>query len=124
MKLSSAHLERRLVFHRLLQQFDDNRRANPRRAWDFLAAAHIVGQTSFRLHCRVHWLMLCFAVRTRNGRETLGQLLRLGLVPLGHLMQRLPLGNTGRSNVSAFQKMQVAPGLQTLIAAATPSIKP
>jgi hypothetical protein len=38
-----------------------------------------------------------------------GQLLRLLLVPLGHLSGRFPLGNTGRSHVSAFRPMSVAP---------------
>ncbi|UUZ66611.1 DUF3703 domain-containing protein (plasmid) [Polaromonas sp. P1-6] len=80
-------------------------------AWDFLSAAHIVGQTDFLLHCRVHWTMLLFAVRSRDGAEVSGQLFRLGLVPLGHVLRRLPLGNMGRSNVSAFQSMPVAPRL-------------
>jgi hypothetical protein len=37
------------------------------------------------------------------------------LIPLGHLFQRLPLGNVGRANVSAFVPMPVAPQLVELI---------
>lgn len=59
--------------------------------------------------------MLLFAAKTRDGCEVLGQLFRLGLVPMGHLFQRLPLGNIGRANVSAFQSMSVAPKLAELI---------
>ena len=37
------------------------------------------------------------------------------LVPLGHLSGRLPLGNTGRSNVSAFAAMDVKPEIRALV---------
>ena len=59
--------------------------------------------------------LISFAAKTRDGGEVLGQLFRLGLVPIGHLFQRLPLGNIGRANVSAFQSMPVAPKLTELI---------
>jgi len=35
--------------------------------------------------------------------------MRLALVPLGHVTGRLPLGNSGRSDVSAFVSMAVEP---------------
>ncbi|MDZ4127794.1 MAG: DUF3703 domain-containing protein [Hydrogenophaga sp.] len=38
-------------------------------------------------------------------------------MPLGHLLGRLPLGNTGRSHVGAFRPMQVAPELLATIRA-------
>ncbi len=83
-----------------------------------LEAAHVVGQTVFELHCQVHMAMLRMAWRQRNLKEIAGQLMRLGLVPLGHLTGRLPLGNTGRSDVSAFKPMQPSAAVAWLIAAA------
>lgn len=59
--------------------------------------------------------MLGLAWRTRDLAEVSGQLLRLLLVPLGHLLGRLPLGNTGRSSVGAFRPMLVAPELLATI---------
>lgn len=108
-------MDARPIFDALLRQFHASPQMDTEAAWDLLSAAHIVGQTDFRMHCRVHWAMLSFAAKTRDGGEVLGQLFRLGLVPIGHLFQRLPLGNIGRANVSAFQSMPVAPKLTELI---------
>ena len=78
-------------------------------------AAHIVGQTQFGLHLRSHALMLQYAIQIRAWTEAVGQLLRLALVPVGHLVGRLPIGNSGRATVSAFQPMSVSPDLQRMI---------
>ncbi len=105
----------RPVFDTLLRQFHASPQTDTEAVWALLSAAHIVGQTDFRMHCRVHWAMLSFAAKTRDGGEVLGQVFRLGLVPMGHLFKRLPLGNIGRANVSAFESMPVAPRLAALI---------
>lgn len=44
-----------------------------------------------------------------------GQLFRIALVPLGHLTDRLPLGNPGKAGVSAFESMLVSPDILQLI---------
>jgi hypothetical protein len=87
-------------------------------AWLALEAAHVVGQRHLKPHLETHALMLGLAVRTRDWPEAAGQLFRLALVPLGHLTGRLPLGNPGRSTVSAFQPLPVHPELIALIAQA------
>lgn len=84
-------------------------------AWDHLERAHIVSQTQLGPHIHSHWKMLLLALRLRDGREVVGQLFRLALAPLGNLMGRLPIGNTGRSNVSAFQKMKVPADLERFV---------
>ena len=84
-------------------------------AWHLLEAMHVLGQTRLVPHARSHWYMLRLAWQTRNLSELSGQLLRLLLVPFGHLFGRLPLGNTGRAYISAFQPMAVAPELWTTI---------
>jgi hypothetical protein len=60
---------------------------------------------------RVHLAMLGYAIRLRQPREIIGQLARLALAPIGTITGRIPRGNTGRSNVSAFQPMPIPPGL-------------
>ena len=87
-------------------------------AWLYLEAAHVVGQLHIRPHLQTHAHMLGLAWRTRDWSEAAGQVLRLALVPLGHLSGRLPLGNPGRSTVSAFEPLPVRPELAGLIAQA------
>jgi hypothetical protein len=88
-------------------------------AWLYLEAAHIVGQLHLRPHLQTHAHMLGLSLRTRDWPEAAGQMLRLALVPLGHLSGRLPLGNPGRSTVSAFEPLPVRPELADLIARAS-----
>ena len=76
-------------------------------AWRHLERAHILSQPHLGLHLASHWSMLRFAIELRDWRETAGQIVRLALAPLGALTGRIPVGNTGRSNVSAFQPMPV-----------------
>ena len=59
--------------------------------------------------------MLGLAIRSRDGSEIVGQLARLGLAPLGNLTGRLPIGNSGRANVSAFLTMPVPEDLRDLV---------
>lgn len=89
------------------------------RAWLYLEAAHIVGQRHLRPHWQIHAHMLGLSLHTRDWPEAAGQMLRLALVPLGHLSGRLPLGNPGRSTVSAFEPLPVRPELADLIARAS-----
>lgn len=84
-------------------------------AWHLLEAMHVIGQTRLLPHAQTHGLMLKLALRTRNLTELNGQILRLLLVPFGHLLNRLPLGNNGRANVSAFKPMTVSPELMVTI---------
>lgn len=84
-------------------------------AFALLERAHVLGQSFFWPHWRVHGWMLRVGLAQRNRREVLGQLWRLALTPLGHISGRLPIGNTGRANISAFQPLPIAPELQRLL---------
>lgn len=92
-------------------------------AWLYLEAAHVLGQLHLQPHLHTHILMLGLAWRTREWPEAAGQVLRLALVPLGHLSGRLPLGNPGRSTVSAFEPLPVRPELAELIAQAAQPLR-
>jgi hypothetical protein len=83
--------------------------------WQSLERAHILSQIELRPHLYVHWLMLRLAMRLGDGREIIGQAVRLALAPLGSLSSRIPWGNTGRSTVSAFMYMPIPADLRDVL---------
>lgn len=84
-------------------------------AFGALERAHVLGQLDIVPHVRVHWQMLRVGWAMGDRREVTGQLMRIALVPVGHLIGRLPVGNTGGANVSAFTPMTIARELERLI---------
>jgi hypothetical protein len=82
------------------------------RAWHHLERVHIVSQPYLGPHLASHGAMLGFAIRRRDWSEVMGQIVRIILAPIGAVTGRLPVGNTGRSNVSAFAPMPVPDDLQ------------
>lgn len=84
-------------------------------AWRHLERAHIISQPYLVQHLASHYAMFKFAMRQRDAKEIIGQLIRLALAPLGALTGRIPLGNTGRSNVSAFKPMPIPDDLSELL---------
>lgn len=84
-------------------------------AWTALETTHILAQPYLWLHLGSHGRMLRYALARRDAREVIGQLFRLFLVPLGTISGRLPVGNTGRARVSAFQPMPIPRDLLALI---------
>lgn len=107
--LSSARqlLDGELIAYRLARGESD-----AAAAWRALERAHIISQPFLTLHIASHMAMLKFAIDERNIPEIIGQLARLALAPLGALTGRIPIGNTGRSNVSAFEPMPVPEDLK------------
>ncbi|MHA6316588.1 DUF3703 domain-containing protein [Altererythrobacter sp. CAU 1778] len=84
-------------------------------AWHHLERAHVVAQDRLGPHCVSHWRMLELAWRTRDWRELLGQIFRLSLAPIGNITRRLPIGNSGRSNVSAFARLEIEPEISRVL---------
>jgi ligand-binding SRPBCC domain-containing protein len=76
-------------------------------AWTALERVHIIAQPHMGMHIDSHITMLGYAIATRDMKEIMGQTLRLILAPLGNITGRLPIGNTGRANVSAFKPMPI-----------------
>ena len=85
---------------------------NVRAAFGHLERAHVLGQMATAFHVRVHWLMLCWAVRHRQPREAVGQLTRIVGAATKTAMGWVPQGNTGGSNVSPFRRMPIPVELQ------------
>lgn len=80
-----------------------------------LERAHLLGQLDLFPHLRVRWQVLGVGWSTGDWREVTGQVVRIALVPIGHLFRRLPVGNTGGTNVSAFKPIDIAPELKRLL---------
>lgn len=105
-----AHLEGEFAAHRTARAA-----GNTDAAWAALERAHVLSQPALGAHVRVHARMLSFAVALRDPREAFGQLARLALAPLGSLTGRIPWGNTGRANVSAFAPMPLPEDLRAVL---------
>lgn len=84
-------------------------------AFHHLERAHVLGQRYLLAHLQVHLWMLRVGWAQRDLHEMVGQITRLLLIPLGHLTRRLPLGNTGGANVSAFRPMPIAQDLDAIL---------
>lgn len=117
--------ERRIVYARLVRGFTDTAAARQALAmqWIWLEAAHVVGQHDVGLHFDSHRRMLALARQVRDWKEVAGQLARLALLPLGHLLRRIPTGNIGRSTVPITREMQPPETVQVLIDWATLAAK-
>ncbi|MGV3492284.1 MAG: DUF3703 domain-containing protein, partial [Ramlibacter sp.] len=104
--LTSA--ERRIVYARLVRGYADTAAAGETGGvlWTWLEAAHVVGQHDPGLHLDSHRRMLGLASARRDWREAAAQVLRIVLLPFGHLLRRIPAGNTGRGNVPVTRRMQ------------------
>lgn len=117
--------ERRIVYARLIRGWTETAGSGKEleTQWTWLMAAHVVGQHDLRMHFDSHRRMLALARATRDWGEVLGQVLRIALLPLGHLLKRIPVGNIGRSTVPVTQAMQPPEPVQVLIDWATLATK-
>ena len=117
--------ERRIVYARLVRGHADtvSQGHETELQWTWLMAAHVVGQHHAGMHFDSHCRMLALARETRDWKEAAGQLLRIALLPLGHLLRRIPTGNIGRSTVPVTREMQPPETVQVLIDWATLATK-
>ncbi|WJN60268.1 DUF3703 domain-containing protein [Pseudomonas sp. SO81] len=89
-------------------------RGEPNVALTWLERAHILGQRLSLAHARAHWLMLRAGWQLRDWREVVGQLPRIFAALLFSRLW-VPLGNSGRARVSAFQPMPLSEELRRLL---------
>jgi sterol desaturase/sphingolipid hydroxylase (fatty acid hydroxylase superfamily) len=76
--------------------------------------AHVLGQPRTRTHVRSHVAFLRWAIRQRDAREIVGQLLRIAAAALFTWLW-MPRGNTGGARVSAFRPMPVPTEISNLM---------
>ncbi len=83
-------------------------------AFHHLERAHILSQRYTLEHVHVHWLMLRLGASLGAWREVIGQSTRI--VAAG-VFSRLwvPVGNTGRANVSATKPMPIPDDLRAVL---------
>ena len=88
--------------------------------WFHLERAHILSQPWAWPHTKVHAVMFRQALRDRDVRETMGQVLRLGVAGPGSLVGRYPAGNTGRSTMGLTTVADVPADLSVILSPSNP----
>ncbi len=88
---------------------------DPAQRWTHLERAHILSQLDPWLHTGNHIAMFALAVRQRDRREALGQIVRIIVAAPGSLAGLAPEGNTGRATVGLRQTMPTPPDLAALL---------
>jgi Protein of unknown function (DUF3703) len=90
-------------------------RSNFQDEWRHLERAHVLSQPMAVPHVRTHVAMLGYGVRRRDGREIIGQLVRLVVAAPGTWTGRYPVGNTGGANVNALKPMPIPDDLRMVL---------
>lgn len=90
-------------------------RGNYLKSFHHLENAHVLGQASTWWHVKVHFLMLLWGIRQRDLKECIGQVVRIIGAATKTAFGLVPMGNTGGSNISPFQKLPVKPEHQAAI---------
>ncbi len=99
----------------LAQYYAELSNENLQVAWRHLERAHILGQPWAVEHTAVHWMMLKFGFKIKNWREILGQLPRLLVGGIKSFVGKIPVGNTGGSNVPPLQPMEIPDDLKAIL---------
>jgi Protein of unknown function (DUF3703) len=83
-------------------------------AFHHLERAHILSQRHTLEHVHVHLLMLRLGASVGDWRELLGQLSRIIAAAVFSRIW-VPIGNTGRANVSAMKSMEIPADLRSVL---------
>lgn len=83
-------------------------------AFHHLERAHILSQRHTLEHVHVHWLMLRLGTSAGDGREVFGQFTRIVAAAVFSRIW-VPVGNTGRANVSALRPMPIPDDLRSIL---------
>jgi hypothetical protein len=83
-------------------------------AFHHLERAHILSQRYTSEHVHVHWLMLRLGASAGAWSEVIGQSTRIVAAAMFSRIW-VPIGNTGRANVSAIKPMSVPDDLRSLL---------
>src|SRR4051812_1427470 len=92
-------------------------KGDARAEWTHLERAHILSQPMAGPHVRTHLSMLGYAMRHRNRREIVGQLVRVLVAAPGSWSGRYPVGNTGGADVSALLPLPIPDDLVPILEA-------
>lgn len=81
---------------------------NLSKAWSHLERAHVIGQAYPIEHSLVHWKMLLFGIKIKSYREILGQIPRLLVGGVKSFVGKIPVGNTGGSNIPPLKSLAIS----------------
>lgn len=84
-------------------------------AWFHLERAHVIGQAYPYQHSLVHWKMLLFGVKIKNIKEVIGQIPRLLVGGVKSFVGKIPIGNTGGSNIPPLKSLPIADDIKTIL---------
>lgn len=84
-------------------------------AWRHLERAHILGQPWAVEHTKVHWEMLKFGFAIKDWKEIVGQLPRLIFGGVKSFVGKIPVGNTGGSNVPPLLPMEIPEDIKIIM---------
>ncbi|KIX22466.1 hypothetical protein SY27_01050 [Flavobacterium sp. 316] len=87
---------------------------NLEKAWNHLERAHIIGQKYPYSHSLVHWKMLVFGFKIKNGKEIVGQIPRLIFGGIKSFVGKIPVGNPGGANVPPLKPFPIEKELQNI----------
>jgi len=90
-------------------------KGNLSNAWRQLERAHIIGQSWPKEHSYIHWLMLKFGFKIKSKKEIAGQIPRLVFGGVKSFVGKIPVGNTGGTDVGPLQPMEIPEDLQKMI---------
>lgn len=84
-------------------------------SWRHLERAHILGQPWAVEHTQIHWLMLKFGFKIKNGHEIVGQIPRLLFGGVKSFVGKIPIGNTGGANVPPLKPMEIPEDIKVVM---------
>ncbi|MCF3182789.1 DUF3703 domain-containing protein [Streptomyces polychromogenes] len=106
-------------------EMDTARTAGPAaERWRAAERAHILSQPWPWPHTRTHAVMLRLALRDRDMREVIGQLVRLAVAAPGSAAGKYPDGNTGRTRAGLTTPMPIPDDLAALLREAGVTLQP
>jgi len=85
-------------------------------AWRHLERAHVIGQAYPYAHSLVHWKMLLFGIQIKSTKEVIGQIPRLLIGGVKSFVGKIPVGNTGGSNIPPLRSLPIEPEIQDIFA--------
>lgn len=112
----SMHTELRLAYQENLYRAKElYQQRQWRESFRYLERAHILGQHYAIAHTRVHIWMFKVAWHRGDVLEMVGQGIRIVGGFIGSLVGKVPVGNSGGADVSAFAVMPIPEDLREIL---------
>lgn len=83
--------------------------------WHHLERAHVISQPYPWPHTHNHIAMLGLALRQRDRREAIGQIIRIIVAAPGSALGRYPEGNTGRTHAGLMTTMPISAEMAAIL---------